>query len=291
MQRQHPGNTAQIRAFTLVELLVVMAIIALLAGLLLPTLASARARGRSVFCLNNGRQLSLASQLYADDANDRLPYNLGAAEIKQAAAQNLFPNWTSPVLNWELDSDNTNTFLLTRGGVGPYAGRNSTVYICPEDRVVSDIQAGAGWTRRVRSWSMNMMAGDAGEFSKGGVNTNNPGYQQFFRVSQVPHPSEILVLIEEHPDSINDAYFIDKAESYTWMDLPAAWHGGAANLSFADGHMENHRWIVGSTKRPARPDAAHLPFYLYPGQRADYDWVMEHMGLETPGSYPSVTSY
>ena len=55
------------RAFSLVELLVVLAIIAILAALLLPPLASARAKARSIHCQNNMRQLGLATRMYLDD--------------------------------------------------------------------------------------------------------------------------------------------------------------------------------------------------------------------------------
>jgi prepilin-type N-terminal cleavage/methylation domain-containing protein/prepilin-type processing-associated H-X9-DG protein len=270
--------------FTLVELLVVIAIIAILAALLLPALAAAKAKGRSITCLSNERQISLACMLYTGDARERLPYNLGAAEIKQTVARGQFLNWTSPVLNWELDSDNTNAVLLTEGGIGSYVSRNAGVYRCPSDSVVSDLQAGAGWTRRVRSLSMNMMIGDAGVFSRSGANVNNPYYKQFFKTTEVPEPSRIFVFIEEHPDSINDGYFIDQPETGRWTDLPASWHGGGANLSFADGHSETHRWRFASTKPAARPDAAHLPFYIPAGEQGDFDWLMDRMSTET---YPT----
>jgi prepilin-type N-terminal cleavage/methylation domain-containing protein/prepilin-type processing-associated H-X9-DG protein len=273
--------------FTLIELLVVIAVIAILAALLLPALAAAKVKGRSVSCLSNERQIGLACLLYAGDTNDRLPYNLGSAEILRLGAQGQFPNWTSPVLNWELDSDNTNTELLVRGGIGAYVGRNPGVYRCPSDSVVSDLQASEGWTHRVRSLSMNMMIGDAGEFSRSGANVNNPYYRQYFKTTQVPEPSRIFVFIEEHPDSVNDGYFIDQLGTYRWMDLPASWHGGAVNLSFSDGHSEGHRWRFASTQPSARPDGAGLPFSIPAAERGDFDWLMARMSTvtDTSGGY------
>jgi len=277
-----PNRDGLKQAFTLVELLVVIAIIAILAGLLLPALAGARSRARAIACLNNHKQVSVAAMLYAGDANDRMPYNLGTSEIKQTVAQNRYINWTSTIMSWELDPDNTNVVALTLGGIGDYVGRQAGVYRCPSDNVVSDIQAQAGWNRRTRSLSMNMMIGDAGEFTKSGANVNNPHYQQFFKAAQIPQPAGIIVFLEEHPDSINDGYFIEKVYSYRWLDLPASWHNGAGNLSFADGHVETHKWRFDSTRRPNFPDAAQLPFAIPGDERGDFVWLTDRMSDEAP---------
>src|SRR5579871_1287727 len=60
-------------AFTLMELLVVVAIIGILAALLLPVLSQSKARSRRTICLNNLKQINLAFQSYAGDNDDVLP--------------------------------------------------------------------------------------------------------------------------------------------------------------------------------------------------------------------------
>ena len=297
------GTPRTIRAFTLVELLTVIAVIVILAGLLLPALGNAKVKARAISCLNNEKQLGIACQIYADEANDRFPYNLGISDTRQTVAAGSFINWSSTVMDWETQnpddpstSDNTNTVRLTKGGIGPYTSRSAEIYRCPSDNVLSDLQIQAGWQRRVRSISMNAMVGDAGVFSLGGSNTNNPDYKQFFKVSQVPKPSQIFVFIEEHPDSINDGYFLNKPNSLAWFDLPASYHNGSANLSFTDGHVETHHWLLASTKKPARPLGAQpLPSGVLPSaELGDFRWLMNRTTVDAnyyPDPAPSVNPW
>jgi prepilin-type processing-associated H-X9-DG protein len=118
------------------------------------------------------------------------------------------------------------------------------------------------------------MVGGAGEFTRAGGNVNSPHYRQFLKLGDFPSTTGIFVFVDEHPDSINDGYFLNRAATGEWTDLPASYHDGAANLSFADGHAEVHRWVVPSTRPPAKPDSAGLPFPLPENARADFYWLM-----------------
>ncbi|NJL31674.1 MAG: prepilin-type N-terminal cleavage/methylation domain-containing protein [Phycisphaerales bacterium] len=80
-----PGHVKPNSGFTLIELLVVISIIALLIGILLPALASARESGRTTSCLSSLRQISLLFEVYSNDYKDQMPG--GASTIHQRAFQ------------------------------------------------------------------------------------------------------------------------------------------------------------------------------------------------------------
>ena len=266
--------------FTLIELLVVIAVIAVLAGLLLPALARSKTQARKIACLSNSKQLVLAWALYAADFNDRLVYNLGLDRRQPVPPPDRSLNWADNVMTWELDPDNTNTAFIARSPLGSYAGYSAKVLRCPADNVVSAIQRQAGWTGRVRSVSMNAMVGNAGPNVQDGGNLINPGYRQFLQMSDIPNPISIFVTLDEHPDSIGDAYFYNNEDDLEWVHLPASYHDRANNFSFADGHAETHRWKYALTAPPGKPDAAPLPLAIPAGDTTDFQWVNYRMSID-----------
>ncbi|MHB8523569.1 MAG: type II secretion system protein [Limisphaerales bacterium] len=145
--------------FTLVELLVVIAVIGILAALLLPALARSKSRAWAVVCLNNKRQMCIAWRLYADDENGRFAAN------RQNDNPGVTVSWVDGWIGWELNSDNTNVAMVTdpkHSSLATYLSRSRVPFKCPADRYVSPEQRAAGWSERVRSIAMNTWAGEAG---------------------------------------------------------------------------------------------------------------------------------
>ena len=250
-------------AFTLIELLVVIAIIAILAGLLLPALSRAKIGSLEIACANHIRQLTLAWILYADDNNDLLVNNHGIDETKARR-----DNWVNHVLDWGNSDDNTNEVYLSGAKLGSYVNRSIGVYKCPSDKSV------AANGPRIRSISMNSLVGDPGVLT----NRFNPSYMQFLKMNHFPRPAGIYVLMDEHPDTINDGFFMNRLDDYQWGNLPGSYHNGGMNLSFGDGHWENHRWVVPDTVRPPLQGGASGGFAANP--RTDFQWLKDRTSFK-----------
>jgi prepilin-type N-terminal cleavage/methylation domain-containing protein len=222
-----PAYPTRRRAFTLMELLLVIAIIAVLAALLLPALSSAKMKGQRINCLNNLGQLALAVQMYVADNSGKLPEN-NPASTDLAQATN---TWVTG--NMKIDYQATNQLLIQQGKLFPYAPHLS-LFRCPADGSRS---LGA---QRVRSFSMNSWIGSRTMQE----NFSPKAFRTFVRDSELAAagPARLWMLIDEHEASIDDASFlVTMDDRLPFVDFPATRHQRSFGLEFADAHVEAYK--------------------------------------------------
>ena len=251
--------------------MVVIAIIAILAGMLLPALGRAKAKAQGIGCMNNLKQLQVAWFMYVQDNRDQLPGVSGGS----FAGSN---TWVSGWLDFSNGNpDNTNTLYLTDvrySQIGPYV-QTPSIYRCPADRSIAPF--GAKSLPRVRSMSMNCWMNYLFDVAIG-----QDKYVIYRKYSDMvtPGPSMTWVLIDEREDSINDGMFVVDmlrypTETQTIVDFPASYHGGAGAFAFADGHSENKRWrnrLI--LERPLDSEVRPYPTPLG-GNDPDVRWMQE----------------
>lgn len=271
------------KGFTLVELLVVGAIIGILAGVLLPTLVGVRERATAVACMGNLKQLQLAFHFYADDQRDFL------SPSETDAGRREFPRWVDGSMVAAAGSEVTNRQLMLQPGpghLGPYL-KVADVFHCPGDRSRTNIFRTRG-PLRARSYTMNtyMVAGDGMSLGPSGEFVYSPTafvrYADFSRTS----PAAIFVFLDEHEATIAQGIFpfAWRQGRNSWWNghWPAGRHGGQGMFSFADGHAEMHRWKDPRTGMKVRSMDEVNSANMDTRGNPDFQWVWDRANDGVP---------
>lgn len=237
--------------FTLVELLVVLAVIGILAALLLPALGRGRERAQSTVCANSLRQLGLAFQLYLHDNAEVFPTSSPHTGLGPQPE-----DWVW----WQVSPDGAGGFTMRdpgRGSVIQHLGNYNSRYLrCPADRHADTREVlwetNPGMEQYVYSYSLNSHS-DQGMAS---YISRDRSFIVLNKRDKIRNPAAKIMLAEEK-GAVNDGPGTAVIDDGRW--LPPGYpltsrHGGRANVTMADGHTESVPFNYADMKHPERYD-------------------------------------
>jgi prepilin-type N-terminal cleavage/methylation domain-containing protein len=225
------------KAFTLIEVLVVVAIIALLIAILLPSLNQAREASRRTVCLHNLKMLGQCWVLYHTDNKGALV--AGVAHSAEVADQDWLkthaPGWTRHIGNTP-NSEPVSKQLwgIKTGALYKYA-RNEGIYRCPRTRGTE-----------IRTYSTNQGANGYLEGTFDGSNKWTDWVAR--RIDEIKNPCDRLVFFDDFPENWDACWMISPVQPKWWNPLSLR-HDLGTTLTFADGHSEYWRWTDADTRR------------------------------------------
>jgi len=214
------------KAFTLIELLIVIAIIAILLTILAPALDKAKDAAKQAMCMSNQRGLSSAWVMYADDNKGQLcsPRPGGGAAPKDRECAWIYWGagwpWPSTGSGWDPDRWEQS---ITQGTLWPYTGQTKGIYRCPSGELDEQITyagfASMGWK----------------------VPLNRPVDGDIYqKISSIPMPTDRAVYIDE--GKLTSDFYSVHYVLESWWDQPPNRHNEGVTMSFADAHAKYWKW-------------------------------------------------
>jgi prepilin-type N-terminal cleavage/methylation domain-containing protein len=257
---------ARLRGFTVTELVVVVAVIAVVIAIVIPTVGKVRASARTVKCLSNQRQVTLACYAYAMAnssklINPRTDYG-GMAYVDGANLSMSAAGWKHVFVRALNETGHTGvvtlngrqyetTAAITTSVLFPYLG-DIQVFISPDEPTNPAAVAASGAATRIRSYSLNACLGttrpdELQEFDTPFTATTTwgpgPMLSQYNTTSigTIKSPARMMSTIVEDDDvNYNNQGWLILPNTANWIDWPASWRPDAITMSYVDGSTESY---------------------------------------------------
>jgi len=249
------GRSAGRRGFTVTELIVVVAVIALIVALILPALGTVRSKARTMKCLTNQRSITMANYAYAGANNSRFASprtdSYGMLYVNGTTLNNASQHcWVKAEGANVVSNAYEKPSAIEQGSLYPYIGDVNT-YVSPDEPTNPYASNISSTSTRVRSYSINALLGTThpdelpdfdGDFTStmNGVTPQLSAYNST-TIGTIKSPQRMMsTLVEDDSVAYNNEGWLVLPQMANWIDWPAPWRPDAITLSYVDGSTESY---------------------------------------------------